>query len=283
MNLAQTTSDLNDFLQHLLPQTRDLINFTVKLIQAILVFGIILFVSRFLRTAATRVVVRTSKNRNFAALIGNLVFAGMLVLAFILVLTIFTGAGFSSFLTLLGIFSVAISLAIQDVLRNFVAGVYVLLEQPFTIGDRINLRDTVEGQVEAIEIRTTHIRTDDGVQIIVPNSIIFSEIVINRTAYDKRQNSLRLTLPEGQTLTTATTAIKDALAQFPPISQKPSPNIVIEKIEAETTTARVEFYTPKDVNLASDVALAIQANIPGVQVSIVANEKGAAKTHQATG
>ena len=79
-----------------------------------------------------------------------------------------------------GTFAVAFSLAIQDILKNFFSGVYLLLERPFRVGDTIKVKEQT-GVVENIGIRTTQLRTNANVQIMVPNATVFSEVVANHT------------------------------------------------------------------------------------------------------
>jgi small-conductance mechanosensitive channel len=79
-----------------------------------------------------------------------------------------------------GAFAVAFSLAIQDILKNFFSGIYLLLERPFRVGDTIHVKDQT-GVVENIGVRTTQLRTTDNVQVLVPNATIFSEVVANHT------------------------------------------------------------------------------------------------------
>jgi small conductance mechanosensitive channel len=79
-----------------------------------------------------------------------------------------------------GAVGLAFSLAIQDILKNFFSGVYLLLERPFRVGDTIRVKDQ-EGIVENIGVRTTLLRTADNVQVLVPNATVFSEVVTNHT------------------------------------------------------------------------------------------------------
>ena len=79
-----------------------------------------------------------------------------------------------------GAVGLAFSLAIQDILKNFFSGVYLLLERPFRVGDTIRVKDQL-GVVENIGIRTTLLRTTDDVLVLVPNATVFGEVVTNHT------------------------------------------------------------------------------------------------------
>jgi small-conductance mechanosensitive channel len=90
------------------------------------------------------------------------------------------GVPLTTFVTVLGVAGLGISLAMQDILKSFVAGTYLLFERPFRIGDEISVKDQ-RGIVEHIGIRTTQLRNADNVQIIIPNAVVFAEMVANRT------------------------------------------------------------------------------------------------------
>ena len=101
------------------------------------------------------------------------------------------GVDWTGLLTLVGAAGLAISLSMQDLLKNVIAGIYILMEQPFRIGDRITVKD-VTGTVQGIELRTTIMCTDDELQVIVPNSTVLNEIVTNRTASNLQKQILLL-------------------------------------------------------------------------------------------
>ena len=75
---------------------------------------------------------------------------------------------------------VGIGFGLQDLVKNFVAGLVILIERPFQVGDRIEIGD-VSAQVAEIRSRATVLRTNDDVHLIVPNSRLTSETVVNRS------------------------------------------------------------------------------------------------------
>ncbi len=86
-----------------------------------------------------------------------------------------------------GAVGLAFSLAIQDILKNFFNGVYILLERPFRVGDTIRVKEQ-QGVVENIGVRTTMLRTKENVQVLVPNAVVFAEVVTNHTNAQPRNN-----------------------------------------------------------------------------------------------
>jgi small-conductance mechanosensitive channel len=79
-----------------------------------------------------------------------------------------------------GVAGLALSLAVQDILKSFFAGLYLLFERPFLIGDEIQIKEHV-GRVENIGFRSTSVRTADNVLVVVPNSMLFVEAISNRS------------------------------------------------------------------------------------------------------
>jgi small-conductance mechanosensitive channel len=88
------------------------------------------------------------------------------------------GASWAAIAAVLGAATFGISLALQDVLRGFVNGVYILVERPFRIGDRVRV-GAAEGRVEEVGVRLTTLRTAAGDRIIVPNTVVFSSVIEN--------------------------------------------------------------------------------------------------------
>lgn len=90
----------------------------------------------------------------------------------------FIGIDLSGLAVIFGLLSVGIGFGLQNVTSNFIAGLILLFERPIKIGDRITVGDT-EGDVLAINIRSTTIQTLNNITIIVPNSEFISSNVIN--------------------------------------------------------------------------------------------------------
>jgi len=102
-----------------------------------------------------------------------------LIMTLLVVLGIL-GVNPAGLLAIAGAVGLAFSLAIQDILKNFFSGVYLLLERPFRVGDTIRVKDQL-GVVENIGVRTTLLRTTDDVLVLVPNATVFGEVVTNHT------------------------------------------------------------------------------------------------------
>lgn len=113
-------------------------------------------------------------------------------------------------LTALGVGGVAIGFAFKDVFENFLAGVLLLIREPFSIEDFIDCED-IEGQVEEITIRDTHVRQTDGQLVVAPNAMFFKNPVTIRTARDVRRTTIICGIAYGEDVDAAREVIAQAV------------------------------------------------------------------------
>ncbi len=131
---------------------------------------------------------------NLRTLIGRIVYSVIVIIVVFWVLSLWQ-ISFDVPVTVIGALSVALTFSIQDILKDLVAGLYLLLERPFHIGDQITTA-TYTGMVENIELRATRIRLATGEEMTLPNAMIFGGIVVNNSRFDERRASITLTLPQ---------------------------------------------------------------------------------------
>lgn len=93
--------------------------------------------------------------------------------------------------TVISALTVAFTFAIQDILKDLVAGLYILVEHPFHIGDQITTA-TYTGIVENVQLRATRLRLVSGEEVSIPNSLVFGGIVVNNTEYGQRRATIAL-------------------------------------------------------------------------------------------
>ena len=159
-----------------------------NLVIAALVLMGFFFAARFVRKGIRRAT-DGRRAEHLGVVLGRLaqaalVFVGLMVAASIVV----PGIGGAELVQLLGVGGVAIGFAFRDILQNFVAGILILLNQPFRIGDQIVFKD-FEGTVENIETRATVVRTYDGTRVLIPNGELFTNAMRINTAYGARRAS----------------------------------------------------------------------------------------------
>ena len=145
-------------------------------------------------------VVRTRRRRlevdaASATLIGALGFIGKVVLWTVLLLVALDNVGVdvTALVAGLGIGGVAVALALQNVLGDLLASLSIVLDKPFVIGDQIQVDDFV-GTVETIGLKTTHLRSVSGEQLIFSNSDLVRSRVRNHKRMGERRVVLQLTV-----------------------------------------------------------------------------------------
>jgi small-conductance mechanosensitive channel len=168
-----------DQLRNQLENARDQLGtFGIGLLQMLVVVGIAAIVARWLRRRIRRRF-KTTSSPVLEVVAENSAAVGIYIVALTIVLALW-GVTWAGLVTALSIGTIAAAFGFQDFLRSIVGGVLVLIEQPFTLGDRIKVRD-IEGRVERIDLRTTIVLADNGDRIAVPNALVFSDPVINRS------------------------------------------------------------------------------------------------------
>ncbi len=154
---------------------------------ALVVFVLFFLAARGIKNAVKHVSDQRRRHRNLGLVLGRLS-QGLIILIGLLVALVIVIPGFrpGQLIELLGIGSVAIGFAFRDIFQNFLAGILILLTEPFRIGDQIVVND-YEGTVEDIQTRATTIKTYDGRRVVIPNAELFTNSVIVNTAFDKRR------------------------------------------------------------------------------------------------
>jgi len=258
------TSIVTDLVTALEGFSDDLIAFTVHAIEAVVVALVAILLARLLRQRVAAGLLRARVDPHDATLVSNGVVVGVYAVAATLVISLI-GGNWTSAVTILSAGTVALTLALQDVLRGFVAGVYLLLERPFAIGDRIKVRD-VEGTVEAIDLRTTILRGEGAGIVVVPNATVFAEILTNRSLGHQLRTTARLSM-----LPTAGAdpfpGIEEAVAGLPGVVGVPRLDEVTA--DADGLAVAVSVAHAADTEIAPALAARLRERFPAAAVSVV--------------
>ncbi len=168
-------------------------------------------VASFLKLVIRRLGARFRLRRNLINVLAMMAGVGLWLIGSLIALTVvFPSITPGKALTTLGLGSVAIGFAFKDTFENFLAGILILLREPFRINDYIECED-IEGQVEDITIRDTHIRQTDGQLVVVPNHMLFQNAVVVRTDRDLRRTTIICGVAYGEDVDVARGVIQDAV------------------------------------------------------------------------
>jgi len=179
-------------------------------------------------------------------------------------------AGFTPLSAFIGVVGLAASLSLQTVLQNLVAGIYLLAERPFAIGDTINVVGPSglnhEGTVQDIQMRTTHLRSRDDEVILVPNAAIFSGVITNRTAVGGYIRQVAVTFPRQTDPVDVRGRLVPLLEDLPSVLSRPIPQLRMQTVGKEDWTACLHFWACAP-DSDSEVTWAIARAFPDVTVN----------------
>ena len=222
---------LNDFII-LLP----------NLVLALIVFAIFFFIARVIKQVVRNLTRDRRQARNLGMVLGRLA-QGATILAglFISLSIVIPSLKASDLVQLLGISGVAIGFAFRDILQNFLAGILILLTEPFQIDDQIVFKD-FEGTVEQIQTRATTIRTYDGRRIVIPNSELFTNSVIVNTAFENRRLQYDVGIGYGDDINEAKRLILEAINHTDGVLENPAADALVVELADSTVNIRARWW-----------------------------------------
>lgn len=146
------------------------------------------------------------------------------------------------FIAGLGIFSIALGFAFQDILSNLLAGLLLIIRQPFEQGDQIEVNGFT-GTVEGITIRETTLKTFDGQRVIVPNADVYQSAIQVRTAFGSRRTNLEIGVGYEDDLDLAETAILEACASAEGVLDDPAPEAYLIGLGDNAVLFDLRYWT----------------------------------------
>lgn len=170
----------------------------------------------------------------------------------------------------LGVAGIIIGFALQDTLSNFASGMMLLIYRPFDEGDWINAAG-VEGTVSHVSLVNTTIRTFDNEVLLVPNSKIWMEVIINRTYEKVRRVDMVFGISYSDSIPQAEAIFEDVLNADERILKTPAPMIKVDKLNDSSVDfivrpwVRTEDYTDVMRDCTREVKMRFDAegiNIP---------------------
>lgn len=186
----------DDFWDGLRDRGEEIGRFLLSVGGSVAIAVALIFVARVFRGRIRAIAERRGLSNNVPGLIDNIVRVVVYVIVGIIVLSSL-GVDGGSLVTFIGLATAAVTLSLQDVLKNIFSGIYLLAEEPFSPGDRIRVSGE-EGRVERVDLRVTRIRNDRQELILVPNSTVFTTVVGTRSTMRFRPYTVQITgIPQG--------------------------------------------------------------------------------------
>jgi small-conductance mechanosensitive channel len=233
--------ELSIVWQQLQETINGFINLLPNLIAGSIVFIIFLFLANSLKEVVRRVSERQYRHRNLGLALGRLTQWGTILVGLLIALTIIL-PGFSptGLISALGVTGIAIGFAFKDIFQNFLAGLLILMTEPFRINDQIIFKE-YEGTVEDIQTRATTIKTYDGRRVVIPNAELYTNSVTVNTAFDKRRWQYDFGIGYGDDIEQARQAILEAMAGVETVLTEPAPDVLVVELAESAVKLRARW------------------------------------------
>lgn len=213
-------------------------NIVVGLIVIAASVGLAFLIQRLIRSAFAR-----QGRDNLGRIVGKLFRLVIIIFGVFLALTIILPTlKLGDLIAGLGIGSVAIGFAFKDILQNWLAGLLLLIRQPFEIGDQIRV-EGFEGTVKRIETRATIVRTYDGRRVLIPNSEVYTNAVLVSTAHDVRRSQYDIGVGYGDDVEEAMEVMRAAAAAVDGVESAPGVQVLCTGLADFSVTLRVRWWT----------------------------------------
>lgn len=234
-------------------------NLVIGLIILMVFYGLGLLARRMVRSQSAR-----RDRENLGEVLGGFVRWTVILLGALLAATIvIPSLKPGDLIAGLGVSSVAIGFAFKDILQNWLAGLLILLRQPFETGDQIEVSG-YEGTVERIETRATIIKTYDGQRVVIPNSAIYTTSLLVKTAHAQRRSQYDIGIGYGDSLARSCEVIRRAVASVPDVASDPPAEAFAWDLAASWVTIRARWWTDSR-----------RADVVRVRAAVVESIKGA--------
>lgn len=241
---------LDELNQVLLEYWRQFLHLLPKLFIAIIVLAVGLAIANHISQLLGSRLRKRSHDALLADFLTNftrwsLLLAGVLLAMHVLGLSgvasgLLAGAGLSAFI---------VGFALKDIAENFLAGMVLAFNRPFRIRDTVKVRD-LTGEVEALNLRTTLVKTLDGKHIFLPNALVLREPLTNYTRDGYIREDFLVSVDLGTE--TASDRAEDLLLSYVQghggVETKPphTPYVVVEKLSGSNADLRLFFWTFSD-------------------------------------
>ena len=192
----------------------------------LLVFGY--FASRLIGFLIGRRLAAAKLRPDAIHIVKRIVFFVILVLVVITALGLL-GIPLTAFAFATGAIAIGVGFGAQNIINNFISGWILMAERPIRINDYIEL-DGAQGTIERIGYRSTRIRRTDGVHLLVPNSFILENTVVNWTLVDHEiRTTVRVGVAYGSPVRKVADLIIEAVTGQPEVKKTPAPNVIFEE------------------------------------------------------
>ena len=157
------------------------------------------------------------------------------------------GLEVGSLLAGVGVAGLAVGLAAQDSLGNFISGVTILLDRPFRVGDRVTIEGTY-GQVTHIGLRSVRLRTLEKLDVIFPNREVINSTIVNHTETPDLRLGVPLSIGYREDVREARAALLDGVAGIDGVRREPPPEVVVTALADSGVSLELRLWLEDAAN-----------------------------------
>lgn len=226
-----------------------------SIVIAIVILATAWMLARFAASIVRRLTGHTRLRGDLKELLETLIKVAIWLVGFLLAATIVVpGFTFGGMVAGLGIGALAIGFAFQDIFKNFLAGVLIMLREKMRIGDLIECED-IRGKIEHISLRETHVRQLSGELTIVPNSLLFEKPVQIMTDLPLRRDEVVVAVEFNSDIDTARAAVQQGLQTVAAVDRSRPAEVFAQRIDggAGSVELLVRWWTDALVNNNTEV------------------------------
>ena len=228
---------------------------TIALVVILLTFGL----SRLGSLVIGRLLGRVHLRRSLIDVLQMLLSTTIWLIGIMIAMTIvFPSLTPGRIVTAIGLGSIAVGFAFKDIFENFIAGMLILFREPFRLGDFIEC-EQIDGKVEEITIRDTHVRQTDGQRIVMPNAMLFKSPVTVRTDRDIRRTTIICGVAYGEDVDQAREVIERAVTKVESVRDDQPVQIFAQAFNDSSIDFEVTWWTgskPVDIRSSRDQVVA---------------------------
>ena len=231
----------------------------------VLLIGVIL--ARLLSKGADRALTRSGRiEPTVAKFLSNIIKYALWVVVAVTVLTQF-GVQTTSIIAALGGLALAVGLALQGTLSNVAAGVMILIQRPFRVGEAI-AAGTVTGTVQAIGLFTTELLQYDGLYVMVPNNELWNKPIVNFTRMPTRRYELLVGISYSDDIALARQELLALANADQRVLAEPEPVVFVSALADSWVTIGMRVWCKTDDYLGLSWAMTEAAKVRFAEVGI---------------
>ncbi|OWP64280.1 mechanosensitive ion channel protein MscS [Hymenobacter amundsenii] len=215
-----------------------------NLLIAVVILTVTYFVARLARRFIVRFLPRVSTSVTLNNLVATIAHVGVLLIGIFFTLEVLSlDKTVTSLLAGVGIIGLALGFAFQDIAANFISGIIIAIQRPFTVGDVIQT-ESYFGTIESINLRTLDLRQVTGELVRVPNRKVFESSVINFTVTTQRRVDVECGVTYDANLEQVREVVLDCMRDFPNMLAHRPLEVMFTEFGESSINFTLRFWIP---------------------------------------